>query len=470
MGRRRKSSLHGGIGDQIEDMKEWVSDHTKIVMPIVLLVCVLITVLVAVNANKKAAEEAEAQLAGVDPAAASGEESAVPEEELPQLELEVNAYPAVNTLMSDYYAAMAEGNIEAVESMNAYVEDKEKIRIQEMSKYVDSYQELDVYTKLGPVEGSYLVYVYSKVKFTEYDKPVPGMQAFYVCTDEEGKCYINGGEANSVVTNYIREISLQDDMVDLNNKAVAEYNELLASDEELNAFLADLSTRIDASVGEILAKAEEDAKRAEEEAQAAAEQEAAQEEAQAAAEQEAAQEEAPQEAAEQQQQTATIKTVKATDVVNIRSSDSETADKLGKAQIDDEFTLLEEKGNGWSKISFEGRDAFIKSEYLEVISEETVDVELAQADAEEPETADTEDENAGGNTENTSTNNTNTADVQTVTVIENVNVRKSASENGQKLGLAYTGEKLELLMKQADGWTRVKYNGETAYVKSDYVE
>ena len=187
-------------------------------------------------------------------------------------------------------------------------------------------------------------------------------------------------------------------------------------------------------------------------------------------EQEAAQEEAPQEAAEQQQQTATIKTVKATDVVNIRSSDSETADKLGKAQIDDEFTLLEEKGNGWSKISFEGRDAFIKSEYLEVISEETVDVELAQADAEEPETADTEDENAGGNTENTSTNNTNTADVQTVTVIENVNVRKSASENGQKLGLAYTGEKLELLMKQADGWTRVKYNGETAYVKSDYVE
>ena len=97
-------------------------------------------------------------------------------------------------------------------------------------------------------------------------------------------------------------------------------------------------------------------------------------------------------------------------------------------------------------------------------------MELAQADAEEPEAADTEDENAGGNTENTSTNNTNTADVQTVTVIENVNVRKSASENGQKLGLAYTGEKLELLMKQADGWTRVKYNGETAYVKSDYVE
>ncbi len=461
MGKRRKSSLDRGLGDRLEDMREWVSDHTKIVMPIVLLICVLVTVFVAVNANRKAAEEVEAQMVGIDMDAlpgATGTEEAAGEESIPQLELEINAYPAVNTLVSEYYTAMAEGNIEAIEAMNAYVEDKEKIRIREMSKYVDSYQNLDVYTKLGPVEGSYLVYVYSKVKFTEYDKLVPGMKAFYVCTDEEGKCYINGGEANSVVTNYIREISLQDDMVDLNNKAVAEYNELLESDEELNAFLADLSSRIDASVGEILAKEEAEAQE-----QAAAEAAAAEQEA-AAAEQEMA-------AAEGTGETAvTVKTVRATDVVNIRSSDSETADKLGKAQIDDEFTLLEERGNGWSKISFEGKDAFIKSEFLEVVSEETVTQTVEQADATEAVAENTDTETENTNTETAGNGNNNTEAVQTVTVVENVNVRKSASENGEKLGLAYVGEKLELLMKQADGWTRVKYNGQTAYVKSDYVE
>ena len=32
------------------------------------------------------------------------------------------------------------------------------------------------------------------------------------------------------------------------------------------------------------------------------------------------------------------------------------------------------------------------------------------------------------------------------------------------------GEKLDLIMKQADGWTKVKYKGQTAFVKSDYVE
>ncbi len=455
MSRQRKTSLDGGIGDKIEDMREWVSDHAKIVMPIVLLICVIITVVIAVNANKKAAEEAEAQIAGID-----GEEvPQEPEEEegIPQLELEVNAYPSVNTLINDYYAAMAAGDVEAIEAMNAFVEDKEKIRIQEMSKYVDSYQELDVYTKLGPVEGSYIVYVYSKVKFTEYDKLVPGMKAFYVCTDDEGKCYINGGEANSVVTNYIREISLQDDMVDLNNKAVAEYNELLESDEELNAFLADLSNRIDASVGEILAKAEEE----EAAALAAAQEQAAEAESETEAE--------GVEAAPETEQAVTIKTVRATDVVNIRSSDSETADKLGKALVDDEFTLLEERGNGWSKISFEGKDAFIKSEYLEVVSEETVTPVPEQAEAGQGDEENGEEDNAEAASAAETGNETDGA-VETVTVIENVNIRKSASENGEKLGLAYIGEKLELLMKQADGWTRVKYKGQTAYVKSDYVE
>ena len=148
-------------------------------------------------------------------------------------------------------------------------------------------------------------------------------------------------------------------------------------------------------------------------------------------------------------------------MVNIRKSDSETADKLGKAAVGDEFDLLEEKGNGWSKVSYEGGEAFIKSEFLEPI-------ETMQADAsndggeEEPEVTtqtDTQDDNSNA-----------AASTGTVTVIENVRIRASASENGEKLGTAYVGEKLEVIMKQADGWTKIKYNGKTAYVKSDFVE
>ena len=438
------------IRDRIEDFKEWVSEHAKIVMPIILVICVSITVFVAINANRRAAAEVEAQLAEMP--VSTTEPIQESQQEAPLLELEENAYPAVNTLISNYYKAMAEGDVDAVVSMNEYVEEKEKLRIREMSKYTEDYPELTVYTKKGPVEGSYLAYIYSKMKFTEYDQLVPGLQAFYICTDENGDCYINGGEDNSVVVQYIKDVSLQEDVVDLYNRINVEYNEMVETDAELGAYLYDLSERIDVSVGEALAKAEAEA--AKQEQEAAAQENEAESGAEAGAGGEG------DEAQETELAAATVKKVKATNVVNIRSSDSETADRLGKAQVGDEFTLLEERGNGWSKITFEGRDAFIKSEYLELASEE-------QAAG-----------NGAGSTTAQTNNNTQTAAAQTasagnggtVTVKTSVNVRKSASEDGEKLGLAYKGDKLELVMKQADGWTRVKYNGQTAFVKSDYVE
>ncbi len=440
MSRHRKSSMNNSIKDKLEDIKDWISENNKIVMPVILLVCVLFTVAIAINANRKAAAEEEAQLTESTEVANTVGIAEESEETIPELLLEENAYPAVNELISRYYGALAEGDTDTISSINSFVDDTEKIRIQEMSKYIDSYPELDVYTKLGPVEGSYLAYVYSKVKFTEYDQLVPGMQAFYICTDENGNSYVNAGEDNSVITNYIRDISLQDDVVDLNNKVAVEYNELLESDEELNAFLADLAKRIDVSVGEALARAEA----------AAAESEAAGEGGESEAAEETEQVQA------EETESNVVKKVRAKEVVNVRSSDSETADKLGKAESGEEFTLLEERGNGWSKITFEGKDAFIKSEYLETVSEEVVE--------------DTTDSEAETSNEETPSQTTPASDGKTVTVIENVNVRKSASETGEKLGLVYVGEKLELIMKQADGWTKVKYKDQTAYVKSDYVE
>ena len=45
--------------------RDWVMDHNKIVMPLVLVVCVLITVLVAVSANQRDALEKEAEQAAM---------------------------------------------------------------------------------------------------------------------------------------------------------------------------------------------------------------------------------------------------------------------------------------------------------------------------------------------------------------------------------------------------------------------
>ncbi len=408
--------------------REWVMDHNKIVMPLVLVACVLITIVVAVNANHKEVLEDEAKQAAMalDSENASGEGT-----DTQAFALEENAYPEINNIIRTYYDAQASGDIAVISSLNTYLDEIETIRVQELSKYIDSYPTVNVYTKPGLTENTYVAYVYSEVKFTDAEQLLPGMQTYYIGQDENGDYFINDGTYDDVIWKYIKEITLQDDVVDLNNKVVVAYNELLAESEELNEFIAYLKEKINEDVGEILAAAEQAEAEANEIEMASAQEEA------------------------QPQNQPAASTVRATDVVNIRSSDSEEADKIDKAQIGQEFPLLEEKGNGWSKVAYNGGEAYIKSDYLEPVFEEV----LAAEGTENEETA----ENSAENTANDTVSGT-------VTVIESVRVRKSASTDAEALGTVYAGDELELIMKQADGWTKIKYKGQTAFVKSDYVE
>lgn len=439
------NNIQDFIKAKLEIFRNWLFRYSKIIMPVVLALCVVGTIIVSISANKrKAAEEESARSAEGGNVELAGDLIAVPE-----VPLQKDAVPEVNELFSIYYNAMVEGDTDTMSRLVDRLDDTEALRAEETSKYIESYPVLEVYTKAGPKEGTYVAYVYVEVKFKDYEKPVPGMRVYYVCQNENGEYYINeDGEENDAELKYIRELNLQDDVVDLNNKTSVAYNDMLAEDDTLVELIVDMSAEIDKNVGEALARAEGsdladggDAGSGLIDGLIGAAQ------------------------MEEAAGDGTVVTrVKAIDVVNIRKSDSETADKLGKAAVGDEFDLLEKKGNGWSKISYEGGEAYIKSEFLEPSETQQADAgESAEAGGE------TQEEEPEAPTEQAD-NSSSAQTSGTVTVKENVRIRASASENGEKLGTAYVGEKLELIMKQADGWTKVKYNGRTAYVKSDYVE
>ena len=151
--------------------------------------------------------------------------------------------------------------------------------------------------------------------------------------------------------------------------------------------------------------------------------------------------------------------VKTTDIVNVRSSDSIEADRIGKTTQGQVLDLIEERVNGWSKVDFEGKEGFIKTEFL--TPEETM---VVTAESE------TEDEEASAN----QTENTETAAVDTAaakgTLTDTVNVRKEPSTEGEKLGQLYKGNAVDIIEKMSNGWTKIKYNDGEAYVKSDYIE
>ncbi len=423
---------------KLEIFRNWLFQYSKIIMPVVLVLCVAVTVVIAVGANKRKLEKEES----VETTEGMHIEVADNLLAVPEVPLEQDAVPEINELFSTYYTAMVEGDTDTMSRLVDRLDATEILKAKETSKYIESYPTLEVYTKKGPREDTYVAYVYVELKFVDYDKPVPGMTVYYVCTNENGEYYINeDGEENDAELKYIRELNLQDDVVDLNNRTAVAYNDMLAEDKELADYLLDMRNEIDKNVGEALAREEGSASDGEQTGESVDELVGGSE------------------TVASEEPTEVVTKVKAIDVVNIRTSDSETADKLGKAAIGDEFTLLEEKGNGWSKISYEGGEAYIKSEFLE--PSETMQANAGEETPQEPEQTEEPAEQA---------DNSSAQTTGTVTVKENVRVRASANESGEKLGTAYIGEKLDVIMKQADGWTKIKYNGQTAYVKSDYVE
>ncbi len=433
------NTIHGFLSAKFDALKDWLIRYSKIVLPVILVICVGLTIMIAINANKRKVELAESAVTSEN---AAGVDKTL--EEVPLVPLEKDVVPGINEFFETYYKAVVDGDTETMGNMIYYLDATEKLRAAETSKYTES-ASIEVYTKAGPNADSYIAYVYSELKFYDYDRPLPGLRSYYVCTKEDGSFYINEDyELSERERRYMLEVQVQDDVIDLNNKVAAGYNDMVNGDRALADFLVEMAEEIKKNIGETLARVEstEQIASGEGDAKEDSEEDIMPEEDYASSK-------------------TVVTEVKTTDVVNIRTSDSETADKLGKATVGDTFKLLETRGNGWSKVAYNGGEAYIKSDFLEPSKTEVRDLASSEETAGEETPAETADTNETA---------ASAATTGTVTVKENVRIRSGASETSEKLATAYAGDRLEVIMKQADGWTKIKYQGKTAYVKSDYVE
>ena len=410
-----------------------LADNKKFLMPAVFVLAVVITIVIALSANKKTTQQA----------ALTANESMSDTYVVPEVTMEENAYPEVNALINTYYTASAEGNSEVISSIYKGLEETELLKAVAAADYIEGFQNITVYTKPGPVAGSYVAYVYNEVKLYDYETAIPGLETLYICTDENGELYINGDIADSSEIEYLRQINIQDDVIDLNNEVANAYNKMVQSDETLAELLYQMRSGLQVSVGEALASSETGSTDA--------------------AQEEASEEASSEESTDEETQVVTTQTIRATDVVNIRSSDSETADILSKTTKGEEFTQLEALANGWSRIEYNGSVAYVKTEYFEVISENTVEV-AENTDATE------ENENAE-NESSTTTESTKVSSLATgkMAVSETVRLRKSESTDAEVLEMIYSGSTVNVIEQYANGWAKVEYNNKTGYIKSEFL-
>ncbi len=398
------------VKEKARNIRDFLVKHNKIVFPVIIVVAVAITVVIALGSGDKGSQGES--MATEETEQTTSTEAAL-EAVSKQVPLVANEDAELYSAIATYYNAVALGDSDTLETCCVGWEQQDMLWIIETAKYIDYYSALDVYTKQGYEDGSVIAYVYFKVVFKNRTEEVPGVQTLYMHKDDGGEYIVDRYPSGTELNAYIEEVSTQDDVVELYNSVTVEYNELMSANPELLTYMAALDEQVKSVVAIELAKLQSEAENAE-----------VTENPDAGSENGENVEEPPQD---------TPVYAKTTTTVNVRASDSEQAEKLGKVSGGTKIQVLENKINGWTKVLYEGKEGYIKSEYLAI----------------------NETANAGDV-------------IGTVTATTNVNVRASASETADRLGVLNGGATVDLLGREGD-WSKIVYEGQVGYVKSEYL-
>ena len=355
---------------------------------------------------------------------------------------EENAVPAVNELINSYFTAYASGDLVTLQTLATPITQNEQSYITLISQYIEQYQDINCYTKSGLDSNSYMVNVSLNVKFMGVETPAPGLYFFYVRTNDDGSLYIDNlyseynlsrqeSALDTSIRNLITNFYNSDDVIELQNDIQQKYEAALSTDENLLNLCA---TTIPNAIPEWRNTIVADATESTEEVPATDEVPATETPAEETPTDEIPAEETP---AEQ-----TTETVYTTDKVNVRSGADTSADKLGSVEKGTALTRTGTEGD-WSIFDYNGTTGYIKSEFLS---------------AEAPENA-SETAASEALTEGT-----------TIMLSNTTNIRSSMSETADKVGVAYDGEKVTVVMSYAEGWTKVTWKNKTGYIKTDLLK
>lgn len=347
--------------------------------------------------------------------AAAGQESAV---EVPDVPFEVDKYPAVNEFMLKYFKCVEEGDTDTLATMVATIDEKKLIKIKKKADFMDSVDVIACYTKPGLEENSYVAYTRYDIHFTNIQTPAPGLMSFYLKTNEAGELYIYNGKLYGDEKPYVKGMMSQPDVVDLMTQVDIDYSNAIKSDEWLARWAEALPDVLDKAVSEELV--------------------------------DKSNEETPE--TEEKPETPSNAQAKVKETVNVRKSASKSAEALGKVMAGDSITVIANLDNGWSQVEFQGQEAFVKTEFLE-IEGEVQNVEAPEgSDEEQPAQTETP------------------ADGSKITVKgTQIRIRDKASKEGEILGAANDGDTFEKKGEEGD-WYKIDYKGNTGYIKKEFTK
>ncbi|MDE7313150.1 MAG: SH3 domain-containing protein [Eubacterium sp.] len=463
--------------------------------------------------------------------------------------MEVNAYPQINGLFEDYYKYYAAGDTESIEKIAFPISDTEKSYIKCFSKCMDSYEQIDCYTKKGIAEGEYVVTVYTEMKFKDVETGAPNLDSFYVRRDKNGNSYIDNAYSSFNETNkeneredeiitLISEFSQDEDVIKLSKDVEGKYDEALEKDEDLKNMVFTTvpdvlsewvatfsSTSVDdenAGGNEKDQKDQKDEKDKQDtqdpEEKDPDEKETGQKDDETGSNETNENDPSGEaDAKEPSDEEVKTRTAYAKTKVNMREKRSTSSEILQTLNAGTKVTIYGTSQDGWFKVKCKGKTGYIAKEYI-VSDPSKVEVQKRTAYAKTKvnmrKQRSTDSDvvqtlNAGTkvmiygtskdgwfrvrskgkfgyvkkeyivSSKSKVEKDTTTSQGQSspnylnegdrITLTQSVNIRTSMSETADRVGLAYQGDVVTVIMSYAEGWSKVSWNGQTGYAKTEFL-
>lgn len=227
----------------MDNFREWVSDNLRYIMLGGGILLLVVVVFFAVRTFSGDGKDGSAKSKKQSDTVSAGQQVSgdqVSGDQVSDNALEKDAIPEVNRLVQDYYKALGDKNIEELRSMVSGLDPAEESKIANM-KYIEGYENVEVYTKKGLEEGSYVVFASFAYKCADVDTPAPALSQLYIITDESGKLWISGEALHDPeIQAYVSTVMDQSDVIQLRNNVQASYDQAQSSDPQLQAFLESL--------------------------------------------------------------------------------------------------------------------------------------------------------------------------------------------------------------------------------------
>lgn len=463
--------------------------------------------------------------------------------------VELNAYPQVNGLFENYYKYFAQGDTDAIEKIAFPISDTEKSYIKCFSKYVESCEDVNCYTKKGLAEGEYIVTVVTQMKFKDVSETAPEMASFYVRRDDKGNSYIDNAYSqynqenkenttDAEIITLLTEFGEDKDMLALSKDVWKEYDSALEKDEKLKTML---TSTIPSALAEWVASFSEqtttddkkpddkaddkkpdkaddtkpdDEKDSPDEGDTKTDPDDSQSDENDDPDDTKTDDDNETDAANEQTRTAYAKTK-----VNLREKRSTDSEILQTLNAGTKLTIYGTSKDGWFKVKCKGKTGYVSKEYV-VSDPSKVEVQKRTAYAKttvnmrEKRSTDSEvvqtlkagtkvmiygtskqgwfkvrskgkygyvkkeyivSSKSKVEKEDSSQDQPSRQPVRylnegdRITLSDSVNIRSSMREDADRVGLAYQGDVVTVIMSYAEGWTKVSWNGQTGYAKTEYL-